>query len=242
MSRPKATSGVARRYIDALGTKSVPLTFDLDARAPSPLDLLIMREDGLAEPPESQEDPRLERLRDALKKLPPTEQDIMSMWLGGARQADMGKIFGMSQAAIAYRIRRAFLRIDYWVNLPPFDAEAFARDAVGTDLTPYDVDLISEYVRTTTMTAFRKKRGISPNGGHHQRVRSGARLKKAASECIEMVPYWEAYCYALDHGSLAIETEFAAGAQSLRGKGKNGKELEKVRAEFKVLTVWSSDG
>ncbi len=58
------------------------------------------------------------RLAELVEMLPLVEQDLLRLHAEGKRQEDCAKIFGLTQAAVSYRLIRARLRLRFLRNSP----------------------------------------------------------------------------------------------------------------------------
>lgn len=64
----------------------------------------------------------LDQIEQVLDRLPEDEADILEQYfLKGKKQTNIAKIFGKTQAAISYNIKRALERVRFLVNMPDAD-------------------------------------------------------------------------------------------------------------------------
>ena len=68
-------------------------------------------------------------LRPYLEKLPLREQDLVIMYFHlNKDQAEIAKIFSISQGAVSHRLRKALKRLKFLVSLPPISLEEMLKD------------------------------------------------------------------------------------------------------------------
>jgi len=86
----------------------------------------------------------LDTILPLLDKIPPMEADIIELYfLNDKRQADIASIFGMTQAAVSYRLGRGILRIKFLLELPELTPEQMASDL--SEVFPMDTPLPIEF-------------------------------------------------------------------------------------------------
>src|SRR5688572_25270672 len=69
------------------------------------------------------------QLRPLLERIPEREADIIELYfLMDKRQADIATIFGMTQAAVSYRLARGIKRIKFLLEMPDVSREQMQRD------------------------------------------------------------------------------------------------------------------
>lgn len=94
-----------------------------------PESLLIAREHPESEPPP---DPRTERLRTLLTRIPPEEATVVALSLNGATQEAIGDALGIRQSTVSYRLARATERLLWLAGR----GSLFGADDVRRDLAP----------------------------------------------------------------------------------------------------------
>ena len=78
----------------------------------------------------------VEKVSEKLKLIPPKEADMISLYYMYKKdQADIGKIFGLTQGDVSYRLARAVERLQYLLELPEVDKAQMIED-----LRPYMPD------------------------------------------------------------------------------------------------------
>jgi len=80
-----------------------------------------------------------DRIEPLLERIPEREADLILMYfVHEKRQADIASIFGVTQAAISYRLDRGIKRIKFLLSIPQVSKEELRRDLplVFTNLSP----------------------------------------------------------------------------------------------------------
>lgn len=141
-----------------------------------------------------------------LDRIPCREADIIELYfLLGKRQADIATIFGITQAAVSYRLGRGILRIKFLLDLPAVTreqmiedlAEAFPVDKnappeVGTNLDPdinVDVMILVNMWETTCQSEVAKTLGLTQGRVRHRFFKAVERLQELAISDSKLEPY-----------------------------------------------------
>lgn len=77
------------------------------------------------------------------------DRSILTRWLQGEKQREIGELYGMSQAGVSYRISRALKRLQFLEATEAVTPEKFSRTLKVAKL-PKEDRLILKHLRTTT--------------------------------------------------------------------------------------------
>lgn len=143
-------------------------------------------------------DPSLvDLLRKLLPRIPERERDLIDLhYCLHKKQADLATMFGITQAAVSYRIARGIHRIKFLTNSPQLTEEELRRDLpfalkcpVTGVLDPNDVNIMVEMWRTSCQSDVSKKLGLSQGIVRHHFFRSVERLVALTTEDERFKPY-----------------------------------------------------
>lgn len=120
-----------------------------------------------AEPQGEEEEPEPEA-RDVealtaplLARIPAPEAEIVRLYfIAHKKQRDIASIYGVSQAAISYRLHRALRRLRFIASLPVVD-EVTMRAELGSVLVPVDVAIVVAMWRSTSKSITARELGLS---------------------------------------------------------------------------------
>lgn len=94
--------------------------------------------------------PRLDKIRSVIEHLPPRERDLIQLYyFTDKKQTDIADIFGITQAAVSYRLKRALDRIKFLVELPEMTQEEVESLLVEIMPTELDAKIFAEMYLTT---------------------------------------------------------------------------------------------
>jgi hypothetical protein len=156
-----------------------------------PTDRLI---DRLSGAPEEEPEPdsatdwraRLPELQHLLQMLPAVEQDLLHLSHQGMRQVDLAQLFGLTQAAISYRVRRARERLLFLRDFPQPSLEEMQRDLAGV-LDPQYIIVLWDMSGTTSQTHTAARLGWTQGRVRFALLRIAERL--AATTAPELATY-----------------------------------------------------
>ncbi len=91
-----------------------------------------------------------DRIKPLLDRIPEREADLILMYfVNNKRQADIAAIFGVTQAAISYRLDRGIKRIKFLLSIPQVSKEDLMRDLPLAFSDHIDVDILVGMWETT---------------------------------------------------------------------------------------------
>jgi len=92
-------------------------------------------------------------LNKCLTRLPDFEADILYLYfVKNKKQKDIAHIFGCTQAAISYRIKKSLKRIEFLLSIPDVP-EPQMREVLASVLDPLDVEIFVRLYQTTCQTS-----------------------------------------------------------------------------------------
>ena len=154
-----------------------------------------------------------------LDLIPKREADIIELyWLLDKRQADIATIFGITQAAVSYRLGRGILRIKFLLDLPSVTREGMIEDlseAFSQNTCIHnepegdpeahlhvDVRILVHMWETTCQSDVAKTLGLTQGRVRHRFFKAVTKLKELAEENKKLEPYAEIF------GKLALGKKF----------------------------------
>jgi len=126
-----------------------------------------------------------------LPRIPPREADLIEMYfLQKKRQADIAHIFGVTQAAISYRLDRGIQRIKFLLSIPRVTEEDL-RSALSLVFpkSPIDVDILVGMWETTCQSEVAARLGLTQGRVRHRFFKAVKVLQSKAAEDLRFLPY-----------------------------------------------------
>jgi predicted transcriptional regulator len=117
-----------------------------------------------------------------LDRIPFAEADAIELTLLGKRQSDIATIFGVTQAAVSYRLHRAIQRLKYLSELPlgiDEEIESLLPEVLSDDL---DLRIVREMWTFTSQSHVAELLGITQGRVRFRFMRAVDRVEKAASD------------------------------------------------------------
>lgn len=137
----------------------------------------------------------MERVREALRMLPPRERDMLEMHFFQKKgQAEIGRLFNVTQGDVSYRISRSIQRIQFYLSLPKVCTRRMAQDLMKILGDPLYVQIMILMFQTTSQTAVGKKVGLTQGKVRYRFINSVKRIKEAAKH----KPVYAVYVYIFD--------------------------------------------
>lgn len=135
---------------------------------------------------EAEYDSRIEPL---LNRIPQREADLIFLYfIQKKRQADIAEIFGVTQAAISYRLDRGLQRIKFLLSIPQVVEEDMREDLVDI-FQPLDIDILVGMWHTTCQSEVASQLNLTQGRVRHRFFKSVAQLKEAAANDSKYEPY-----------------------------------------------------
>jgi DNA-directed RNA polymerase specialized sigma24 family protein len=109
-----------------------------------------------------------ERIGPLLDRIPEREADLIYLYyIQKKRQADIAEIFGVTQAAISYRLDRGLKRIKFLLRIPSVTEEDLRRD-LPEIFKPIDVDILIGMWQTTCQSQVAENLGLTQGRVRHR--------------------------------------------------------------------------
>lgn len=125
-----------------------------------------------------------------LPRLPEREADLLELYFfSHKRQADIATVFGVSQAAISYRIVRAIHRVKFLLSVPDLTEQDLRRDLPKTALKPIDVEILVGMWESTCQSAVALKLDLTQGRVRHRFFAAVKILEKEAARDAQFEPY-----------------------------------------------------
>lgn len=134
-----------------------------------------------------------ERIVPLLNRIPEREADLIYLYyIQRKRQADIAVIFGVTQAAISYRLDRGLQRIKFLLEIPPVTEEDL-RQALPLVFKPIDVDILIGMWHTTCQSQVAKMLDLTQGRVRHRFFKAVRTLKDASDRDPQFVPYYKVF-------------------------------------------------
>ncbi len=139
-------------------------------------------------------------LKPFIDQLPDKEADIVHLYfVCRKRQADIATMFGITQAAVSYRLDRAIERLKYLVTVPQI-GEDVLREALARVFQPLDVDILVGMWVTTCQSEVAKQLSLTQGLVRHRFFRAVKNLEKAAEKDPELADIARVYTTMANKG------------------------------------------
>jgi len=129
------------------------------------------------------------RIVPLLNRIPQREADLIYLYyIQKKRQADIAEIFGVTQAAISYRLDRGLQRIKFLLSIPQVTEDELRLDLAHIFM-PIDVNILVGMWETTCQSEVATSLGLTQGRVRHRFFKSVALLKEAAEKDPTFDPY-----------------------------------------------------
>jgi len=130
------------------------------------------------------------RVEPLLARIPEREADLIFLYfIQRKRQADIATIFGVTQAAISYRLDRGLQRIRFLLSIPQVTEEEMRRDLPDVFPQQIDVDILVGMWETTCQSEVATKLGLTQGRVRHRFFKAVKSLERAADANERYRPY-----------------------------------------------------
>lgn len=130
-----------------------------------------------------------ERIAPLLERIPEREADLIYLYyIQKKRQADIAEIFGVTQAAISYRLDRGLQRIKFLLSIPSVTEEELRQDLPEV-FKEIDVDILIGMWATTCQSQVAQNLGLTQGRVRHRFFKAVKTLNEVAKEEPKFVPY-----------------------------------------------------
>lgn len=126
---------------------------------------------------EEWKDLHLDKIRMVLDRLPDRESDLIRLYFFlNKKQTDIAEIFGVTQAAVSYRLKRAINRIRFLIELPDVTKEELYHDLVPVMPSTLDAQIFAEMFESTCQSEVATILGISQGRVRHRFIVNLSRM------------------------------------------------------------------
>ncbi len=130
-----------------------------------------------------------ERIEPLLDRIPKREADLIYLYyIEKKRQADIAEIFGVTQAAISYRLDRGLQRIRFLLSIPQVTEEDMRRD-LPLIFKQIDVDILVGMWQSTCQSEVATRLGLTQGRVRHRFFKAVKVLEMRALEDGRFEPY-----------------------------------------------------
>lgn len=163
-----------------------------------------------------------ESVKPLLDKIPPREADIIELYyLRGKRQADIAIIFGVTQAAVSYRLGRGILRIKYLLDMPQVTRDQMIEDLSRAftceDGMHVDVKILVNMWETSCQSEIAKILGLTQGRVRHRFFKAVEKLQDLSLADSRLEPYSEIFSKIIEEKKFNILREVKLPQWSNRG-------------------------
>jgi DNA-directed RNA polymerase specialized sigma24 family protein len=117
-----------------------------------------------------------------LPRIPPREADLISMYYRDRmKQEQIARLFGITQAAVSYRLHRGIRRIQFLRTIPELYKDLFDSE-LGPSFSGQDLEILWRMYETTCQSEIAKLMGLTQGRVRHRFFRSLARIKDLIAE------------------------------------------------------------
>jgi len=134
------------------------------------------------------------QVRPLLDRIPEREADLIQLYyIQKKRQADIAEIFGVTQAAISYRLDRGLQRIRFLLSIPQIDEDDLRRDLPQVPFKDIDVNILVGMWQTTCQSEVAARLGLTQGRVRHRFFGAVKTLEKRAKEDDQFLPYHKVF-------------------------------------------------
>jgi hypothetical protein len=122
-------------------------------------------------------------IRPLLDRIPEREADLIDLYyIHKKRQADIAEIFGVTQAAISYRLDRGLQRIRFLLSIPQLTEEEMKRDLLLVPFKEMDINILIGMWQTTCQSEVAARLALTQGRVRHRFFVAVKVLEKRAKE------------------------------------------------------------
>ncbi len=126
------------------------------------------------------------RISPLLNRIPQREADLIYLYyIQKKRQADIAEIFGVTQAAISYRLDRGLQRIKFLLSIPQVTEDEM-RETLAEVFEEIDVNILVGMWQTTCQSEVATRLGLTQGRVRHRFFKSVAALEEAVKKDTEV--------------------------------------------------------
>lgn len=192
------------------------------------IDALIERE--LAPTPEEEliadDRPALEfeAIERYLPRIPAREKDLISLYYRDRmKQEQIARLFGITQAAVSYRLHRGIRRIQFLRTIPELEQDTFTLE-LGPKFSDQDLEILWRMYETTCQSAIAKEMNLTQGRVRHRFFRSLSRIKELIGDELRV---------------REAELKHMAGQGVAISKAEYQEELDKAAKQSRYGKYWT---
>jgi DNA-directed RNA polymerase specialized sigma24 family protein len=134
------------------------------------------------------------QVKPLLDKIPDREADIVYLYfILKKKQADIAEIFGVTQAAISYRLDRGIQRIRFLLSIPQLTEEEMRADLPNVPFKEIDVNILVGMWETTCQSEVASRLGLTQGRVRHRFFVAVKALEKKSSEDQTFMKYHKVF-------------------------------------------------
>jgi len=138
-----------------------------------------------------------------LHRIPPRERDLVRLYFKDRlKQEQIAKLFGITQAAVSYRLHRGIKRIQFLRTIPELTRVEFDLD-IGSKFSAQDTEILWRMYETTCQSEIAKQMGLTQGRVRHRFFRSLHKIKELIRE--EVREKLAKVSYLLKQGSRNVD-------------------------------------
>ncbi|HEY8095168.1 MAG TPA: sigma-70 family RNA polymerase sigma factor [Methylobacter sp.] len=128
--------------------------------------------------------PQFSAVQPYLHRIPIREKDLIVLYYRDEmKQEQIARLFGITQAAVSYRLHRGIKRIQFLRTIPELDEDDFKRD-LGSWFSPQDMEILWRMYETTCQSAIAKEMSLTQGRVRHRFFRALSRIKELIAQEI----------------------------------------------------------
>jgi len=117
-----------------------------------------------------------------LDRIPPREADLIRLYhKDKMKQEQIAKLFGITQAAVSYRLHRGIKRIQFLRTIPELDRDQFELE-LGSKFVDQDREILWRMYETTCQSEIAKQMKLTQGRVRHRFFRALQKIKDLISE------------------------------------------------------------
>lgn len=117
-----------------------------------------------------------------LKRIPEREADLIELYhKDKMKQEQIAKLFGITQAAVSYRLHRGIRRIQFLRTIPELEQDVF-QEELGRSFCDQDMEILWRMYVTTCQSEIAKQMGLTQGRVRHRFFRALQKLKDLIAE------------------------------------------------------------
>jgi DNA-directed RNA polymerase specialized sigma24 family protein len=117
-----------------------------------------------------------------LNRIPDREADLITLYYKDKmKQEQIARLFGITQAAVSYRLHRGIKRIQFLRTIPELNTDEFELE-LGPKFNDQDREILWRMYKTTCQSEIAKQMGLTQGRVRHRFFRALGRIKDLIAE------------------------------------------------------------